>query len=167
MGAPYRSTFMILHGDAAYDTIAEVIALIGAAAHADYLKIWEHTIPSQQIIAWGYGTPALPYNQGYMWFVSVDSATDFDVGTLRLCQSKARGRNADIVAELPDRQLHNITNTSAAAAIPDKRDMMPLPEKVEFPMVGEDSLMYLTYALHVAATTHDDAAFEIPITVRE
>ena len=163
----YRSTVQVLDGDALYDTAAEVIALITAAAHADFRTIWVMTVLAQQRIHWGFGSPALPANQGYMWFTSVDAGTDLDVGILRVCQAKARERGLLVVAEIPDSQLHLPTAAPTVAnCIPtDHNTMIALPEKLEFPLVGEDSLLILKYALSVAATTHDDCNFQIPVTI--
>jgi hypothetical protein len=166
---PYRGGFKVTDGDAAYDTAAEVYALITAAAHTAFLKIWEKTIPAQQLIHWGYGSPALPYNQGFMWFASLDKTTDWDQGVLRLCQSNSRETKTFVVAEFPDSALHTATLTTLATAQPvlQAGTATPLPEKTEFPWVGQDSKMQLTYRLNVAATAHDECGFDIPISVRQ
>lgn len=162
----FRSYFRLTDGDAAYDTAAEVIALITGTAHADFRLIWEYTVPAQQRIAWGFGSAGLPHNQGYMWFASLDEGTDWDVGVLRLVQSNARGTKTLVVAEVPDNALHTTTVTNIGTARPTNRnEMIALPEKVDYPLVREDSKMQLTYALITAATTHDNAGFDIPITV--
>lgn len=162
----FRSEVQVEDGDAAYDTAAEIIALITGAAHAAFIKIWEMTVPAQQRIAWGFGSAGLPHNQGYMWFASLDIAADWDVGVLRLQQSNARETKVYVVAEQPDRRLHTTTVTTLATATPTNRnEMVALPEKIEFPLIGEDSRLQLTYALITAATTHDGCGFGIPITV--
>lgn len=163
-----RSYAVVTDGDAAYNTAAEVIALITGVAHADFFKIWQLTVPAQQLRAWGYGSPALQRNQGYMWFASLDVAADWDIGVLRIEQSKARGYDNKIVAELPDRQLHTNTVTTLVTAEPKSIDeMTPFPEQVQLPFIGEDSLMVLSYALLTAATAHDACGFSIPITIYE
>jgi len=162
----YRSYVGVVDGDAAYNTAAEVIAFITGVVHADFLKIWQRTIPAQERVHWGYGSAGLPHNQGYMWFASIDTGTNFDVGVLRVVQANSRETRTMVVAEVPDRALHTATATTMATATPtDRNAMIALPEKVEFPLVGEDSKLILTYRLNVIATTHDDAAFEIPTTV--
>lgn len=169
-GAPssygFRSYVKVTSGDAAYDAEAEVIALITGTAHADFRKIWEMTIPAQQRVAWGFGSAGLPHNQGYLWFASLDAGTDWDDGVLRLQQANARETNVIVVAEIPDNTLHTATVTSLATARPtDRNDMIALPEKVDKPLVREDSRLQLTYRLITAATTHDHVGFDIPITV--
>tara|TARA_Y100000310_G_scaffold195710_1_gene195741 strand:- start:727 stop:1308 length:582 start_codon:yes stop_codon:yes gene_type:complete len=163
-----RSYVVVTDGDAAYNTAAEVLALITGTAHADFFKIWQHTVEAQRLMAWGYGSPALQRNQGFMWFASLDAGTDWDVGILRVVQSNARETMSRVVAEIPDSRLHTTTATTLATATPtDINTMIPMPEKVEFPLIGEDSLMILTYALLTAATTHDVLGFEIPVTIYE
>jgi len=163
-----RSYVQVHDGDAAYDTAAEVYALIGAAAHADFLKIWQLTVPAQRLMRWGYGSAALQHNQGYMWFCFLDVAADFDVGILRLVQANARETKIIVVAEIPDQSLHGTDVTTLVTATPTNiNEMIPLPEKVEYPFIGEDSLLILTYALITAATAHDGGNFQIPVTIYE
>ncbi len=164
---PYKSHVGITDGDVAYDTMAEVLAIIGAlAAGSVWTKIWEKTVPAQQKLAWGFGSPATPHNQGYMWFCSIDTATDFEVGVLRLRQAKARETEIKTILEVDDTRLHLATVTTLTTATPsDINTMMALPEKREFPLVGEDSLLQLWYRCVVPATTEDNVGFSIPITV--
>lgn len=162
----FRRSVRVQSGDAPYDTVAEVLALITGTAHADFLKIWEMTVPAQQEIRWGYGSAGLPHNQGYMWFCSVDEGTDFDIGVLRLVQANANETRNIVVAEINDSALHGTDSTNLISATPTNRnEMIALPERVNLPRVGEDSKLILTYALLVAATTHDNVGFEIPVTV--
>ena len=164
---PFKTHLGVTDGDAAYDTAAEVIAIIGAlAAGSVWTLIWEKTVPAQQQIRWGFGSPALPMNQGYMWFCSLDVGTDFQVGVLRLVQANARQTKQLTVLEVDDSRLHtNVVTTLATATPIDKNEMIALPEKVEFPKVGEDSLMQLWYRCITAATTEDGVGFSIPCTV--
>lgn len=161
----FRTDVVIADGDAAYDTQAEVIALKGAAG-AGYFTIWEMTVPAQQMVHWGYGSPAAPQNQGYMWFALVDAGTGFDAGKLRLIQRNARDTKRITVAEIDDSSLHSVTNTSiATAALINKDEMFALPEKIEYPLVQEDSVIALSYSLITATTTVDQTGFKIPLTV--
>lgn len=163
-----RDYVRVQDGDDPYDTEAEVLALITGAAHEDAYKIWQLTVPAQQRIAWGYGSAGLPYNQGYMWFASMQATVDWDDGRLRLVQARSRDRNGIIVAEFPDNSLHTSTVTSLATARPTNiQEMRPLPEKTEYPLVGEDSILTLWYALYVASAGHDHVGFDIPVTVYE
>lgn len=164
---PFKSHFGVTDGDAPYDTVAEVVAIIGAlAAGSVWTLVWQLTVPAQQQIRWGFGSPSLPMNQGYMWFCSLDVNADFQVGKLRLVQANARQTEVKTVLEVDDSRLHTATVTTLATATPlDKNEMIALPEKVEFPKVGEDSLMQLWYRCITAATTEDDLGFSIPVTI--
>lgn len=164
---PFKSHFGITDGDAAYDTMAEVLAIIGAlAAGSVWTLIWEKTVPAQQQIRWGYGSPAQPMNQGYMWFASIDTAVDFQVGVVRLVQANARQTKQLTVLEVDDSRLHTNDVTTLATATPiDKNEMIALPEKVEFPRVGEDSLMQIWYRCIAVATAEDNVGFSIPVTI--
>ncbi len=166
---PFKAHVGVTDGDAAYNTTAEVIAIIGAmAAGPTWVKIWELTVPAQQQLAWGFGSPALPHNQGYMWFCSLDVNADFQVGVLRLVQCNARETLSRVVLEVDDTRLHGTTVTTLATATPTNiNEMIALPEKVEFPLVGEDSKLQLWYRCITAATAEDGIGFSIPITVRQ
>lgn len=164
---PFKDHLGVTDGDAAYDTMAEVLAIIGAlAAGSVWTKIWEKTVPAQQQIHWGFGSPALPMNQGYMWFASLDSGTAFQTGKLRLRQSNARETSVYTVLEVDDSRLHTATSTTLATATPlNKNEMLALPEKIEFPKVGEDSMLQLWYRCIAVATAEDDVGFSIPCTI--
>ena len=164
---PYRTHLGITDGDADYDTEAEVVAIIGAlAAGAVSTLIWQMTVPAQQEIRWGFGSPNQPMNQGYMWFASLDEAVDWQTGVLRLVQANARQTKVFTVLEVDDTRLHTNDNTTLETATPlNKNEMIALPEKVEFPRVGEDSLLQLWYRCVAVATAEDSCGFSIPCTI--
>lgn len=157
----FRTDVIIENGDAAFDTAAEVFALIGAVNI--WHRIWEMTIPAQQAVHWGYGSPATPMNQGYMYFFAA-SAVAFDVGMLRLVQENARRTTKIVVGELADQSLHAQVAAIADPSLIDKNEMVALPEKVEHPLVGEDSRIALEYYPTVLVV-ETQAGFKIPITV--
>ena len=165
----FKMLLNVTDGDAAYDTPAKVAAIIHAATALVWTRIWEKTVPAQQAFRWGYGNANQPRNQGYMWFASMDSGTDWTVGVLRLIQENARGTLRYVVAEIPDSQLHASIAAGAgvvmtAAALIDQNQMLALPEKIEFPLVGEDSKLALDYKTITAATTADECDFSLPVT---
>lgn len=162
---PFKSHLLVSDGDSAYDAEAEVVALIGGTGV--WKKIWEMTVPAQQKIRFGHGSPAYPRNQGYMFFVIVDEGADFSIGVVRLVQANARETRVYTVFEAPDsNRMHGTDKTTTESATPDGIDgMTALPEKVEFPKVAEDSRMQLWYKLVTAATTADAVAWSIPVTV--
>jgi len=74
----YATNLEISDGDSAYDTLAEVAALIEAGtASASFHLIWQMTIPAQQIIRWGSGSANQQRNQGFMSFNALDVGTGF------------------------------------------------------------------------------------------
>ncbi len=162
---PFKSHLKVADGDAAYDTIAEVLALLGAAG-AGYRKVWEKTVPAQQAMRWGFGSPAFPYNQGYMWFVLLDAGTGFTTGKVRLNQSNARETKVFTVAEMDMDRLHTTTNTTLVTATPtDINTMLALPEKAEFPLVGEDSRLAIWVSCVTRPAAEDVGDFSIPVTI--
>lgn len=166
-GVAYGKHLEITDGDADYETEAQVVAIVGAlAAGSVWTKIWEKTVEAQTQYRWGFGSPATPHNQGYLFFVSLDETSDFQVGMLRIVQARANEWTSRVVKEFDDRRLHGTTVTSSELATPHSIDeMQALPEKVEFPKVGEDSMLQLWYRCIVAATAEDACAFCIPVTV--
>ena len=159
----FRTDLQVAHGDTPFDTEAEVLALVAGAGV--WSSIWEFTVPAQQAYHIGYGSPAQPQNQGYMWFAIVDEGTDFGVGTVRLVQMNANRTRKIVVAEVADSALHSVTaTTTETAALIDKNEMYALPEKIEYPLVGEDSIIAIEYSLITAATLADAVAFKLPVT---
>jgi len=166
--APFKTHLVVTDGlpFGVYGTSALVAAIINAgAAGGPWTLIWQTIVPAQQKMRWGYGSPATPQNQGYMWFYSVDVTVDVTVGVLRLVQANARQTDVRTVLEINDEALHTAVNTLIGLPLLDKNQMIALPEKVEFPKVGEDSLMQLWYRIVTVATAEDTCNFSIPVTV--
>jgi hypothetical protein len=164
----FATDLVVSDGSVAYDTSAEVAALLESnKANAVYSLIWEMVVPAQQILAWGSGTPSQQRNQGYMWFYAADISTAFNVGNLRLQISNARSTRVRVVKEQNDQRLHTTDVTSVTTAQPtDINNMIALPEQVAFPKVGENSLMQLTYQTTTAtAGVIDECNFSIPATI--
>ena len=157
----FRSDLQVANGDAPFDTAAEVFALIGAVLN--WWVIWEMTVPAQQAMHWGYGDANHPANQGYMFFYAA-SAAAFDTGTLRLCQAKARRRDTLIVHEAADVALHAQVAAIADPSLIDKNTMTALPEMINTPLVGEDSLMQLQY-FPTLLVVETQCEFKIPVTI--
>lgn len=165
----FRTDVQIEDGDAGFATTADVVALINAIAAGVWATIWEMTIPAQQMVHWGYGSPATPQNQGYMWFGSSSGVgATWEVGVLRLVQQNARRTKKLVVAEIADRALHAVVAAANDGGGPllNKNEMIALPEKVEFPLVGEDSIISLEYRpITVIVGVATSIGFKVPITV--
>lgn len=159
----FRSYLKVEDGDFGWETQAKVFALIGAVG--SYWRIWQKTVPAQTLIRWGYGSPALPDNQGYLWFAAGLTTTSFDIGMLRIMQENYSGHLQLTVAELPDSSLHSTDySTVAKATLVDRNQMIAFPEKTEFPRVGQDSRLVLMYRPDTLVA-EDYAQFSIPITI--
>lgn len=166
--APARVGFLthlsVTDGDAGFATQAAVVALVPAGNV--WTRIWQRTVPAQQAISYGYGTPVLPDNQGWMWFALLDEGTAFQEGVLRLMQQDAHGIRTLVVLEVPDTNLHSVDSTTlATAALISRQDMLALPEKQEFPLVGEDSVLFMEYRTITNQAGLDAAGFRVPITL--
>lgn len=158
----FRDSVSVADGDTPFDTAAEVFALIGAVG--SWWRIWEATVPAQQEWAWGFGSPAYPDNQGYIFFVAALAGTGFDVGKVRLIIENANRIYAPPVATFSDTKTHSTTNTSLATMRLLARDQMEaLPEKVEYPTVHEDSRIAINY-YPTTLVAEDTAEFTIPVT---
>lgn len=162
---PFKTTLLPTDGDLGAGEPAAMIAILAAMAAGDHAIIWTMTVPAQQEIRWGFGSPATPMNQGYMWW-GFCSAAAYIQGKLRLIQANARRTKVFAVADIDSGMLHYETGvwTVAAMRMTDKQDMMALPEKREFPKVGEDSLLQLEYECTTAVVV-TLGSFSIPITV--
>ena len=163
----FGSDLVVSAGDAAYDTSAEVAAIIqsNTGLGGPFFLIWQLTVPAQQIMSWGSGSPSQQRNQGYMWFYAMDAGTDFEDGNLRLVIANARSTRVRVVKELNTQRLHTTTVTSTVTATPTSIDtMVALPEQVAFPKVGENSLMQLFFQSTILGTTVDQCNFSIPST---
>lgn len=166
---PYPDHLVITDGDAAYDTMAKVLAIIGAlAAGSVPTLVWERTVEAQAQYRWGFGSPLTPHNQGYMWFASMLEGTGFETGKLRLLEARAKNMQTWVVKILDDTRLHTATMTTLITATPKSiNEMIALPEQVNFPIVGEDSLLQLEYACISVPGVEDAVGFSIPVTIRQ
>jgi hypothetical protein len=162
----FGSDMVVTDGDANFDTAAEVAAIVQAnTSTASFSLIWQHTVPAQQILAWGSGSPSQQRNQGYLWFYAIDTGTDFEDGNLRLVIANARSTRVRVVKEMNTQRLHTTNAGSLVLATPtDINEMVALPEQVAFPKVGENSLMQLFFQTTIPGTTVDAVNFSIPYT---
>ena len=164
-GVMSNSYFGVTDGDAAFDTSAEVAAIIQAnTTNTSFTKIWEHTVPAGQMIAWGHGSPNQQRNQGYIWFAALDVGTGFEDGVLQLKVANARETRNQFVSEYDTRALHTTTSTTMVTAQP-----LDINAKTPLPFTGlwvkEDSRMQLWFRSTIVTTTVDATDFSIPVTI--
>lgn len=152
-----------------YGTDALVAAIVFGIPLLQWGLIWQTIVPPQQRIRWGFGSPATPQNQGYMWFYSCDVGVTLTTGILRLVQANARQTKVLTVLEIDDTALHAAL-AGAGILLPalpllNKNEKVALPEKREFPLVGEDSLLQLWYYPIARGLIDTNCNFSIPVTV--
>lgn len=149
-------------------------ALCGAAcatAADGFVKVWQTVVPAQQMMHWGFGSAALHENQGYIYCSILEVGAGQGEGLIRLCQANARETKKIIVAELDVTRLAVMQAAAwtVALARPTDRNihMLPLPEKVEYPLVGEDSILSIEYyhTAGVAIAGLNSMVFSIPVTI--
>ena len=162
----YNASVTVVDGDAAYDTSAEVAALIEAgSAGLSFNLIWEKTVPAQQVIYWGYGDPNQQRNQSFNWFAAIDAGTGFEDGILRLSVTNATRTNSVVVAEFNTSNMHTVTATNLTTAQPtDINAKVPLPLQTAI-ADGEDSYIQLHLKTQSATYTVDQCNFSLGITV--
>lgn len=167
---PFQKDITVVDGDSSYDSSAEVAALVQAATtFTSFSKIWELTVPAQQVYQWGYGNPNVGsgVNQGYMWFAAIDAGTGFEDGSVRLVMANATETRKFVIAELDSHGLHTATATNLLTARPlSNTDMRPLPVTVSGrKSVGEDSKLQIEWLVNEVTTTVDQCNFRIPATL--
>ena len=163
----FETNMTVGDGDAAFDTSAEVAAIIEAnTGTAGFTLVWQRTIPAQQLVRWGSGSPNQQRNQGYMHFFALDVSTGFEEGIVRLVVANANQTRSQVVKELNTQRLHTTTATTAITATPtDINAMVALPEQRQAPAAGEDSLLQIFFSTRIATTTVDACEFSIPVTI--
>ena len=164
---PFATSLVVGDGDAAYDTSAEVAAIVQAnTGNSAQSLIWQMTIPAQQIIGWGSGTMAQGgRNQGFVSFFALDTGTDFEDGILRLVVANARQTRSRMVQEFNTQRLHTTTATTAITATPTDINTMGALPLLNQPKGGQDDLLQLWFRTTIPGTTVDAVGFSIPATI--
>ena len=118
-----------------------------------------YTVPAQQMIRWGYGTPELPDNQGYLYIHLKSTGDETATGAIRLIQSNAQETKKFVVAEF------NLAVTRGS--LTNKAMQIALPEQLQFPLVGEDSLIWLEMKADTDGETVDvdTSTVYIPVSI--
>lgn len=117
-----------------------------------------YTIPAQQMFHYGFGVPELPDNQGYLYMYISDDTPAEEVGKVRLVQANAQETIKFVVAE------YNMVSTHGSKT--NKAMQLALPEQTQFPMVGEDSKLWLeVYITGADSIDKDETHVYIPVTI--
>ena len=161
---PTASTLVVTDGDASFDTAAEVSAIVQAnTGNSQFSKIWQKTVPAQQKIRWGSGSPNQQRNQGFVVFFALDVGTDFEELTVRLVVANALETRSRMVFEFQTQRTHAGTTTVVGATPTDINAMLPLPAQKG--LAGEDSLLQIWSKTTVQGTTCDNVTFQLPVTI--
>lgn len=163
---PFATSFVVTDGDTPFNTSTKVSAIIEAnTANLSFTKIWERTIPAQQIVGWGSGLASQQRNQGFMHFFALDIATGFEDGQLRLLVANSSEMRARTVLEVNTQRLHTTDPTTAITATPtDINTMLALPV-LAAPKAGQDDVIQLWFRTTITTTTVDACNFSIPGTI--
>lgn len=114
--------------------------------------VGRYKVPPQQTYHFGYGSPAYPDNQGYIYLALYDDEATNSLqehGSVRLVQRNAQGTISLVVAEFRTEQLCGDTA--------DRSKQIALPEQVQFPLVGEDSYLEIHFNPDATDTLVDAA----------
>lgn len=150
--------------DSALETAANYITCTAAI----WTVVGRYKVKAQQLVRVGYGSPAFPDNQGYMYFALYDDTATNSVleeGKIRIVQRDSEGVITRTIGEWRTNELRGDVN--------DRAKKIALPEQVNFPYVGEDSFIELQFKAdasdNVVATAIGTAAaldvWQLPVTV--
>jgi len=119
-----------------------------------------YTVSTQTAVSIGFGDPNVGSggNQGKL-FIDLEntSSTDND-GLVRIVISNAQGTKKFVVLEERTERL------SIGATAPSER--FPLPEQMQFPLVGEDSIIEVQFKPDSDTVVgNDESQLELPITL--
>ena len=140
-GKPFSTT--LVQGDGTgYLTAGDITCTL-----AVWARLWEYIVKPQQVVRPGFGSPAMPDNQGYL-FIKLydDTATNSaeEAGMVRLSMMNARETIKHVIWE-------GRTELSGASKT-DRRLKVPLPEMLGFPGVGEDSKLVIEFRADASDT---------------
>ena len=123
-----------------WDTALESSSGVILCKAGVYTVIGRFKVSAQQTYHFGFGSPAYPDNQGYLYIALYDDTATNSVkenGSVRLVQRNATGTVQLVVAEFRTEQL--------AGDVADRNKQISLPEQVQFPLVGEDSYLEIHF----------------------
>lgn len=129
----------------------------GDVQDGKYVQVAEFKVPASTRYAWGYGSASNPDNQGYL-YVDLQNSTPSEVeGTIQFAQESPTGRQKVVVAEFDTTRLD--------ASKSDRKLMVPFPEQVDKPKVGQDSYLRVYMDANANDTISEgDSEVIIPVT---
>lgn len=152
-GAPSQSKFMKTLA------AADLLDTDPVIPTTQWTRIGKYTVPAQQLTSWGYGDIEHPDSMGYLYiYIETDAPGQFVGGKIRLSQSNAQETSKFVIAE------HTLAATYGSKT--NRAMMIPLPEQTSYPMVGEDSILFLELYTSTGDTLDtSDCEIYIPVTV--
>lgn len=135
-----------------WDTDLESGSGVIACKAGVFTVIGRYKVPPQQTYHFGFGSPAYPDNQGYIYLALYDDTATNSVqehGAVRFVQRNAQGTVSLVIAEFRTEQLCGDTA--------DRKKQIALPEQGQFPLVGEDSYLEIHFKADAADIIVDAA----------
>lgn len=167
MQGAYESHVSIPDGDAAFDSMAEVVALASVAAGVT-ARIWEHSVPPRYMKVWGSGTYGAINNQGYGFFVihDVGGAVPVQNDLVSLLVESYDKHRIEVVKEFNDGATHLTDSTSLVTLTPSNNQTNMLALPMTTIIAGPYSRLAINIKVIVAATAPDSAGFRFPVSVK-
>src|ERR1051325_11732444 len=78
-------------------TVADLWTSSQTTASGKFVKLGSYTVPAQQEISWGWGSPLTPDNQGYVYVLLKNVSNATVQGVIRLAVSNAPETAIDII----------------------------------------------------------------------
>lgn len=161
----FMDTLMVERGDplpVVFNTQAALLLNANLGLANQTRLLWEMSVPAQTKFRWGYGTAALPMNQGYIWF-QLSSAAAFNLGFVSLAVQNNPRNDTRIVKEMDQNTLHTgVPTTLVTGRSFDKNQLIALPEMGA--LVGQDSRMQIYFRFIANALVNINCGFSIPCT---
>jgi hypothetical protein len=130
----------------------------GDTQSGKFIEVARFKVPASTEYSFGYGSEDNPENQGYLYVDLQGGSSNEIEGTIQLVQESATGRQKVVVAEYDTNRLDSSKS--------DRTQMVPLPEQVDKPTVGQDSYLVLYFDGNSGGNTIDSTNSEsiIPVT---
>jgi len=125
---------------------------------SEWVRLGEYTVPPQQSVRHGIGDAEHSANQGYL-YVLLEKTDETELeGKIRLAQINALETRKIVVYEERTEVLKGDTA--------DKNKKIALPEQIQFPRVGEDSMLIIEVKMDESDTiAKDKSTILIPVSV--
>ena len=137
----YKNVFMrVMDHDDLWDAALETAANYITCTLGIWTVIGRYNVKAQQQVRFGFGTAALPANQGRAYLALYDdTVTDsvLEEGKVRLAQRDSEDTISLKVKEWTTQELR--------FGATDPRMRQPIPEQLNFEKVGEDSFLEILF----------------------